>query len=227
MIEDQVVYEDNHLIAVNKRPSQLCQGDSTGDLTLVDHIKLYLKAKYNKPGNVYLGVIHRIDRPVSGVVIYARTSKALPRMNNMFRDGNIQKTYYAVVEGHVDVPEARLVHFMTRNQGQNKSYVSDTRKPESKEAILSYKVVKSLDNYTLLRIQLETGRHHQIRAQLAHIGFPIKGDVKYGARRANKDRSIHLHAHSIEFIHPVSKEEIRISSAPPADRIWELVANKM
>ncbi len=227
MIEDQVVYEDNHLIAVNKRPSQLCQGDSTGDLTLVDHIKLYLKAKYNKPGNVFLGVIHRIDRPVSGVVIYARTSKALPRMNNMFRDGEIEKTYYAVVEGHMDEHEARLVHYMTRNQGQNKSYVSNDQKPNSKEAILSYKVTKTLDNYSLLRIQLETGRHHQIRAQLAHIGNPIKGDVKYGARRANKDRSIHLHAQAVAFTHPVSKEDIKITSSPPADRIWDLVANKM
>jgi 23S rRNA pseudouridine1911/1915/1917 synthase len=216
-----VLYEDNHLIAVNKRPGDLVQGDITGDDPLSEVVKTYLKKKYDKPGNVYLGVAHRLDRPTSGVVVFAKTSKALPRLNQMFAEKEAQKTYWAVVKNRPEKENDRLIHWLKRNPKQNKSYAYDHEIPEAKKAILEYRVIKKLARYFLLEIDLFTGRHHQIRAQLSAIGCPIKGDLKYGYDRSNKDGSIHLHARSISFMHPVKKEPMEFIAAPPKDPIWD------
>ncbi len=216
----QVIYEDNHLIIVSKRSGEIVQGDKTGDKTLGDAVKQYIKERYAKPGNVFLGVVHRLDRPVSGLVVFARTSKALSRLNDMFRDGKVHKTYWAITKNAPAVPEATLTNWLTRNEKQNKSYAYDHEVPGSKKAVLHYKVIGRSDNYTLIEVNLMTGRHHQIRCQLAGIGCPIKGDLKYGARRSNPDGSISLLAHSIEFTHPVSKEQIYLTAPMPEDKLW-------
>jgi 23S rRNA pseudouridine1911/1915/1917 synthase len=209
-----IIYEDNHLIAVNKRAGDLVQGDRTGDVSLPDHIKSYLKHKYNKPGNVFCGVIHRLDRPTTGAVLFARTSKGLERMNKAFQERQINKTYWALVEG-VLKGEDTLQHFLKKNSKNNKSTVFKKPEADAKEARLSYRVLKTGDNYTLLEVDLHTGRHHQIRAQFAAIGHAIKGDVKYGARRAERDKSICLHAKTLDFIHPISKSIIEIKADLP------------
>ena len=216
----QVLFEDNHLIVINKRPGDIVQGDKTGDKPLSDTVKAYLKKKYNKPGNVYLGVVHRLDRPTSGIVVFAKTSKALPRLNKMFAEKDAKKTYWAVVKNRPDEPEKRLVHLMTRNTKQNKSYANSKEVTDSKKAILSYRLIKKLDNYYLLEIDLETGRHHQIRSQLTAIGSPIKGDLKYGFNRSNENGSIHLHARKLKLMHPVKKELLEIIAPLPNDPIW-------
>lgn len=223
-IGNRILFEDNHLIAVNKRAGELVQGDKTGDTILPDLVKDYIAKKYKKTGAVFLGVTHRLDRPTSGVVVFARTSKALTRMNALFATNETFKTYWAVVEGNVIEDEARLTHYLVRNTKQNKSYAHEHAIPQSKRAVLSYRVLQRLDRYTLLEIHLETGRHHQIRAQLAKMGYVIKGDLKYGAKRSNPDGSIHLLARKITFIHPVSKEHISIiATVPQDDTIWQKV----
>ncbi|KOY52074.1 RluA family pseudouridine synthase [Polaribacter dokdonensis] len=216
----QVLFEDNHIIIVNKRSGDITQGDKTGDKPLSDVVKEYIKDKYNKAGNVFLGVVHRLDRPTSGVIIFARTSKALERLNKMLRDKEIHKTYWAVVKSHPKKEKATLINYLKKNPKNNKSSVFQKEIEGSKKAILHYSVLKKLDNYTLLEIDLETGRHHQIRAQLSNIGYPIKGDLKYGFNRSNKDGSIHLHARKIEFIHPVAKEKISVLAPTPNEVIW-------
>lgn len=216
----QVLFEDNHLIIINKRPGDIVQGDKTGDEPLSETVKAFLKKKYNKPGNVYLGVVHRLDRPTSGIVVFAKTSKALPRLNKMFAEKDAEKTYWAVVKNRPDEPEKRLVHWMKRNTKQNKSYANAKEVNESKQAILSYRLIKKLDNYYLLEIDLETGRHHQIRSQLTAIGCPIKGDLKYGFNRSNENGSIHLHARKLKLMHPVKKELLEIIAPLPNDPIW-------
>lgn len=217
----QVLYEDNHLIIINKRPGDIVQGDKTGDIPLSEVVKEYIKNKYNKPGNVYLGVVHRLDRPTSGIVVFAKTSKALPRLNKLFKDKDAKKTYWAIVKNAPPKQEDTLVHFMKRNTKQNKSYAHLKEVPESKKAILHYRILKRLDNYYLLEIDLETGRHHQIRSQLSAIGCPVKGDLKYGFDRSNKDASIHLHARKLVFEHPVKKENLEIIANPPQDPVWD------
>lgn len=217
-----ILHEDNHTIVINKRPSDIVQGDKTGDETLPDKIKTYLKEKYDKPGNVFCGVVHRLDRPTSGAVVFARTSKALERLNKQFREKETNKIYWAIVESKPSKNTDRLVHWLRKNEKQNKSYVVDGSKSnDAKEAILTYRLLQSSDNYFLLEISLETGRHHQIRCQLATIGCIIKGDVKYGARRANKDASIHLHARSLTFNHPTSQEEIKVIAPVPDEPLWK------
>ncbi|WP_405382381.1 RluA family pseudouridine synthase [Maribacter sp. LLG6340-A2] len=216
----QVLYEDNHLIVINKRPGDIVQGDKTGDQPLSETVKAFLKKKYNKPGNVYLGVVHRLDRPTSGIVVFAKTSKALPRLNKMFAEKEAQKTYWAIVKNKPKDKQKRLVHYLKRNTKQNKSYAHLQEVRDSKKAILTYQLLKSLQNYFLLEIDLETGRHHQIRSQLTALGSPIKGDLKYGYSRSNKDGSIHLHARKLLFIHPVKKEQLEITAPPPNDPIW-------
>lgn len=216
----QVLYEDNHIIIVNKRAGDIVQGDKTGDTPLNDVVKAYIKNKYNKPGNVYLGTVHRLDRPTSGIVIFAKTSKVLPRLNKLFLAKEIKKTYWAVVKQAPSKSEGTLVHWLKKNPKNNKSYAHIKEVKDSKKAILHYKTIQQLDNYTLLEINLETGRHHQIRTQLSSIGSPIKGDLKYGFSRSNKDASIHLHARRIEFIHPVKKESLSIIAPLPNDLIW-------
>ena len=216
----QVLYQDNHLIIVNKRPGDISQGDKTGDKPLSDVVKEYLKEKYNKSGNVFLGVVHRLDRPTSGVIIFAKTSKALERLNKMLRNKQIKKTYWAVVKNNPKTNKDCLIHYLKKNPKNNKSSVYKKEVEGSKKAILQYEIIKTLQNYSLLEIDLETGRHHQIRAQLSHIGFPIKGDLKYGFNRSNKDGSIHLHARKIEFIHPVSNSQIATCAPTPNDVIW-------
>lgn len=215
-----VIYEDNHLIVVNKSASEIVQGDKTGDTPLSETVKQYLKEKYNKPGNVFIGVTHRLDRPVSGLVILAKTSKALPRLNAMFKNGEVKKTYWAIVKNAPQEPEGELVHYLVRNEKQNKSYAYDKEVPNSKKAVLGYRLIARSENYFLLEIELKTGRHHQIRCQLAKIGCPIKGDLKYGAQRSNPDGSICLHARRVCFIHPVSKESIRLTAPVPAGNLW-------
>ncbi len=217
----EVIYEDNHIIAVNKNNSEIVQGDKTGDTPLSDMLKTWLKEKYSKPGNVFVGVAHRLDRPVSGVVIFAKTSKALARLNDMFRLGEVKKTYWAIVKNNPPAPEGELVNWLVRNEKQNKSYAYDTECPNSKKAILHYKVIARSDRYYLLEIDLKTGRHHQIRCQLAKMGCPIKGDLKYGFDRSNKDGGISLHAHSAAFIHPVSKNPVEIIAPVPDDTLWK------
>ncbi len=216
----KVLYEDNHVIIVYKESGEIVQGDKTGDRPLSETVKDYIKEKYNKPGNVFLGVTHRLDRPVAGIVIFARTSKALSRLNDMFRNGDIHKTYWAIVHDKPQQPEGTLTNWLTRNEKQNKSYAYDHEVPNSKHALLRYKVIARSDNYTLLAVDLLTGRHHQIRCQLAHAGMPIKGDLKYGARRSNPDGSISLLSHRMSFVHPVSKKTIDITSPVPNDNLW-------
>lgn len=216
----QVLYEDNHIIVVNKASSEIVQGDKTGDTPLSEDIKSYIKEKYNKPGNVYLGVVHRLDRPTSGVVLFAKTSKALPRLNKLFHDNKVDKHYWAIVKDRPKEDQGTLIHYLVRNTKQNKSYAHDTEQPESKKAILDYKVIGKSDNYYLLEINLHTGRHHQIRSQLSKIGCPIKGDLKYGFPRSNPDGSISLHARYLSLVHPVSKEQIEITAPVPEDTLW-------
>ena len=217
----QILFEDNHLIVVNKRTGDLVQGDKTGDAPLSDILKEYIKEKYNKPGNVYLGVVHRLDRPTTGIVIFAKTSKALERLNKMLRDKTIDKTYWAVVKNKPSKEKDTLVNYLRKNPKNNKATVFNKETKDTKKAILHYKTIKSLDNYHLLEIDLETGRHHQIRAQLSNINCPIKGDLKYGFNRSNKDAGIHLHARKINFMHPVKKEPIEIIAPTPKDPIWD------
>ena len=217
----EVLFEDNHLIVVNKKSGDIVQGDKTGDKPLSDIVKEYIKDKYNKPGNVFLGVAHRLDRPTTGIIVFARTSKALERFNKMLRDKKVDKTYWAVVKNKPQKDSDTLTGFLLKNPKNNKSTSYSTEVNGSKKAILHYKTVKSLDNYHLLEVDLETGRHHQIRCQLSSIGSPIKGDLKYGFNRSNKDASIHLHARKIEFIHPVTKEDILITAPTPKEVIWK------
>ena len=216
-----VLYEDNHLIIVNKKPGDIVQGDQTGDLPLSEIVKSYIKKKYNKPGNVFLGVVHRLDRPTSGAVIFARTSKALTRLNQMLKDKKIQKTYWAIVKNPPVEKQEKLIHYLIKNPKNNKSTAFNQEKKGSKKAVLTYKIVGKSDNYTLLEINLETGRHHQIRAQLAKIDSPIKGDLKYGFARSNRNKSISLHAGHLSFIHPVKKNIIEIVAPFPKGDIWE------
>ena len=217
-----VLYEDNHIIAVNKTSNEIVQGDKTGDTPLSETVKAYIKAKYNKPGEVFLGVPHRLDRPTSGVVLFARTSKALTRLNEMFKSHEqIKKTYWAIVQGTPKQPEARLENYLIRNEAQNKSYIAKPGAKDAKLAILSYRTLAKGDHYSLLEVNLETGRHHQIRCQLAAIGNPIKGDLKYGAKRSNPDGGICLHARQISLIHPVSKQPLCITAPIPDDALWK------
>ncbi len=216
----EVVYEDNHIIVVNKTASEIVQGDKTGDVPLSDMVKQYLKEKYQKPGNVFVGVTHRLDRPVSGLVIFAKTSKALSRLNEMFKNSEIKKTYWAIVKECPKQEEAELTHYLVRNEKQNKSYAYAEEVKNSKKAVLHYKLIARSDNYYLLEVDLKTGRHHQIRCQLAKMGSPIKGDLKYGAPRSNPDGSICLHARSVKFIHPVSKEWIELEAPVPEGNLW-------
>lgn len=223
-----VLYEDNHIIAVNKTCNEIVQGDKTGDTPLSETVKAYIKDKYNKPGEVFLGVTHRLDRPTSGVVLFARTSKALTRLNEMFKSHEqIRKTYWAIVQGCPKVPEARLENWLVRNEAQNKSYIAKPDAKVAKQAVLSYKTLVKGEHYTLLEVNLETGRHHQIRCQLAAIGCPIKGDLKYGAKRSNPDGGICLHARKIEFIHPVKKENICITAPVPDDALWRALTQEI
>ena len=220
----EVVYEDNHIIIVNKQSGEIVQGDKTGDRPLSDIVKDYIKEKYQKPGAVFLGVVHRLDRPVSGLVVFARTSKALTRLNKMFAEGEVHKTYWALVKNAPQKTEDTLTHWLVRNEKQNKSYAYATEKPNAKKAILKYRLIGKSDNYSLLEVQLMTGRHHQIRCQLAAMGSPIKGDLKYGAPRSNPDGSISLLSRRVEFIHPVSKERITVEAPLPDDPLWQALA---
>lgn len=221
----QVLYEDNHIIIVNKRAGDIIQGDKTGDQPLSEVVKDYIKAKYNKPGNVYLGVTHRLDRPTTGIVVFAKTSKVLPRMNKLFSDKKVNKTYWAVVKEKPENEKDTLIHWLRKNPKNNKSTAYNHEVKDSKKAILHYEVIQYLNNYVLLEVNLETGRHHQIRCQLASIGSSIKGDLKYGFDRSNKDASIHLHSRKIDFIHPVSKEQITVIAPTPQDPIWDACTN--
>ena len=245
----EVLYEDNHIIAVNKTCNEIVQGDKTGDTPLSEIVKAYIKEKYNKPGEVFLGVTHRLDRPTSGVVLFARTSKALTRLNEMLKEkssisvsglsaersnsetvyprSGLKKTYWAIVQGSPRQPEARLENWLVRNEAQNKSYIAKPGAKDAKQAILSYKTLVKGEHYTLLEINLETGRHHQIRCQLAAIGCPVKGDLKYGAKRSNPDGGICLHARKIEFVHPVSKQNICITAPVPDDALWHALTTQI
>ncbi len=218
------LYEDNHIIIVNKESGEIVQGDKTGDTPLSELVKAYIKEKYAKPGNVFLGVVHRLDRPVSGIVIFARTSKALPRLNEMFRTGDVHKTYWAITKNSPAEDSGTLTHWLVRNEKQNKSFAYNREVPNSKKAILEYRVIGRTDNYNLLEVNLMTGRHHQIRCQLAAMGCPIKGDLKYGAKRSNPDGSISLMARKVEFVHPVSKEPICVEAPLPDDNLWREIA---
>ncbi|HJN05641.1 MAG TPA: RNA pseudouridine synthase [Bacteroidales bacterium] len=224
-LSTRVLYEDNHLIVVNKLPSEIVQGDKTGDTPLSEIVKAYLKEKYQKPGNVFTGVIHRIDRPASGVVVFARTGKALTRMNELVKNRDLKKIYWAIVQNKPEKLNAELKHYLVRNSKKNKSFAYSKSVTGSKEGVLRYKLIGESDSYYLLEIDLKTGRHHQIRAQLAAIGNPIKGDLKYGSPRSNKDASISLHAHSLEFMHPVKKEILKIVASPPKDPLWDYFSN--
>lgn len=215
-----VVYEDNHLIIVNKTASEIVQGDKTGDTPLSETVKQYIKEKYAKPGNVFLGVVHRLDRPVSGLVVFAKTSKALARLNEMFRNSEVKKTYWAIVKQRPPQDEGELVNYLVRNEKQNKSYAHDKEVKNSKKAVLHYRLIGHSQNYFLLEVDLKTGRHHQIRCQLAKMGCPIKGDLKYGFARSNPDGSICLHAHRVKFVHPVSKELIDVTAPLPPGNLW-------
>jgi len=219
----QILHEDNHLIVLNKRVGDIVQGDKTGDKPLSDVVKEYIKEKYNKPGEVFLGVVHRLDRPTTGIVVFARTSKALTRMNELFSNRETQKTYWAVVKNRPSKNEDILVHYIKRNEKNNTSKAHSKEVPDSKKASLEYKIIKELDNYFGLEILLHTGRHHQIRAQLSAIGSPIKGDLKYGFDRSNPDGGIHLHARKLVFVHPVSKENITIVAPTPDEVIWNAI----
>ncbi len=226
-VSKRILYEDNHLIVINKLPSEIVQGDKTGDLPLSEEVKQYLKKKYNKPGNVFTGVIHRLDRPVSGVIVFAKTGKALSRMNELVKNREIKKTYWAIVKNKPGEIEAVLTHFLVRNEKKNKSFVSNKKQENSKEATLTYRLMASSKDYHLLEVDLHTGRHHQIRAQLAAIGCPIKGDLKYGFSRSNNDASISLHARSVSFVHPVKKELLKIMANPPDDVLWKFFMEKL
>lgn len=221
-MKEQIVFEDNHLLVINKKAGQLVQGDKTGDLSLLDLLKNFIKVRDHKPGNVFLGLVHRIDRPTSGLVIYAKTSKALSRLTQMVKNREIKKTYWAVVP-KVEIPQSqRLIHYLQKNEKNNKTTVFPKVTEGAKEAILNYEIIKTLDNFQLLEIDLETGRHHQIRAQLSKIGAPIKGDLKYGAARSNPDGGIHLHARKLEFLHPVTNENVTITAeVPQNDPVWK------
>lgn len=223
-----ILYEDNHILAVNKRFSEIVQGDITGDVSLDKLLKQYLKEKYNKPGNVFLGVTHRLDRPASGVLLFAKTSKALTRLNEMFRNNTIQKTYWAIIKNTPATQSGELCHYLVKNQKQNKSYCYDKEVKGSKKAELSYTVLGKSTNYHLIEIQLKTGRHHQIRAQLAQIGCPIKGDIKYGFPRTNDYSGIALHARKVEFVHPVKKQPVLITADPPTEeKLWSVLDNSV
>ncbi|MGC4128806.1 MAG: RNA pseudouridine synthase [Bergeyella sp.] len=218
----QIVYEDNHLLVINKKAGQLVQGDKTGDSSLLELIKDFIKKRDEKPGNVFLGLVHRIDRPTSGLVIYAKTSKALSRLTQMVKNREIKKTYWAVVGKEMIPQSQRLIHYLKKNEKNNKAIVFPKPTEGAKEAVLTYHLIKTLDNYLLLEIDLETGRHHQIRAQLSKTGIPIKGDLKYGSARSNPDGGISLHARKLEFIHPVTKEEVEITApVPKNDAVWK------
>jgi len=221
----QVLYEDNHIIIVNKRVGDIVQGDKTGDKPLSDVVKEFIKDKYNKPGNVYLGVTHRLDRPTTGIVVFAKTSKVLPRLNKLFSEKQIKKTYWAIVKVKPQKEKDTLVNWLKKNPKNNKSTAYNHEVNDSKKAVLHYETKKVLNNYYLLEINLETGRHHQIRSQLSSIGSPIKGDLKYGFDRSNKDAGIHLHSRKIEFIHPVSKDKISVTATTPIDPIWDACKN--
>ena len=216
-----VLYEDNHIIVINKRAGEIVQGDKTGDESLCDTAKQYLKEKYAKPGNVFIGLPHRLDRPVSGIVVLAKTSKALERLNRMFSEGSVKKRYWAITKQKPQKPEAELDSWILRNEKMNKSFSYPKEVKGSKHALLRYRLIESSQNYNLIEVELKTGRHHQIRCQLSSIGCPIKGDLKYGAQRSNPDGSISLHARYIEFIHPVSKEQVQITAPVPNDRLWQ------
>ena len=220
LLRMNVVYEDNHIIIVNKKSGEIVQGDKTGDEPLSETVKAYIKEKYQKPGNVFIGVVHRLDRPVGGLVVFARTSKALSRLNEMFRVGDVHKTYWAIVKNRPPKDEDTLTNWLVRNTTQNKSYAYQREVPNSKKAILKYRLIGHTDNYYLLEINLMTGRHHQIRCQLAAMGCPIRGDLKYGAKRSNPDGSISLLSHHVEFVHPVSKQVISVDAPLPEERIW-------
>lgn len=226
-LTNRVLFEDNHLLVINKLPSEIVQGDKTGDQALVEIAKEYIFMEYQKPGKVFLGVVHRIDRPTSGLVIFARTSKALARMNEMLKSRDVSKKYWAVVKNVPAETEGRLVHFLRKNEKQNKSYVVNQDAPDAKKAELTYKVLLQADHYTLLEVELLTGRHHQIRAQFAAIGCPLKGDLKYGADRSNPGGSIHLHARELEFIHPVKKESVHLIAPVPEDTLWQFFEQKL
>lgn len=217
----EILYEDNHLVIVNKKPGDIVQGDKTGDRTLAEDVKSYIKNEYNKPGDVFLGITHRLDRPTSGIVIFAKTSKALARINKMFAEKEINKTYLAIVDNAPPKTKDTITHYLVRNRKQNKSYANDKELANSKKASLTYETKAKSDKYFLLEIQLHTGRHHQIRAQLSKINCKIKGDLKYNSPRSNPDGGICLHAFKIEFIHPVKKEKIVLSANPPKDNLWE------
>lgn len=220
-----VIYEDNHIIVVNKESGEIVQGDKTGDTPLSDCVKDYLKRKYQKPGNVFLGVVHRLDRPVSGLVVFAKTSKALSRLNEMFRKGEVHKTYWAIVKNAPKEPSGRLTHWICRNEKQNKSYAYNSEVSGSKKAVLDYRLLASGDNYHILEVRLLTGRHHQIRCQLSAMGSPIRGDLKYGAQRSNPDGSISLLSRHMEFVHPVSKELVSLDAPLPKDNLWQKILN--
>ena len=221
----KVLYEDNHIIVVNKESGEIVQGDKTGDTPLSDIVKDYIKVKYQKPGNVFLGVVHRLDRPVSGAVVFARTSKALSRLNEMFRRGEVHKTYWAIVKNKPKADAATLASWIVRNEKQNKSYAYDHEVKDSKKAVLDYRLIASGDTYHILEIRLHTGRHHQIRCQLAAMGCPIKGDLKYGSQRSNADGSISLLSRHTEFLHPVSKQLIAVDAPLPSDPLWKKILN--
>ncbi len=225
-LDARILYEDNHLIVVNKLPGELVQGDKTGDATLAETVKAYLKVAYDKPGNIFLGIPHRIDRPTSGIVVYAKTEKALVRMNALFRANDaVEKTYWAVVDKLPAQDEGMVVHHVTRDSKKNKTFASEKARKDSKEARMTYKVVAASKSFYLLEIGLLTGRHHQIRAQLAALGCHIKGDLKYGAQRSNEDGGIHLHARRIAFMHPVKKERLTVIAPPPRDVVWDYLAS--
>ncbi len=221
----EVLYEDNHIIIVNKRAGDIVQGDKTGDQPLSEVVKEYLKEKYSKPGNVYLGVVHRLGRPTTGIVVFSKTSKALPRLNKLFSDKDAKKTYWAIVKNPPPKSQDTLIHWLKKNHKNNKSFAHVKEVDSSKKAILHYQLLKTLYNYYLLELELETGRHHQIRVQLSSIGCPIKGDLKYGFDRSNKDASIHLHARQLQFVHPVSNENINVIAPLPNDPVWDACKN--
>ena len=223
----RVIYEDNHIIIVNKESGEIVQGDKTGDQPLSETVKQYIKTTHNKPGNVFLGVVHRLDRPVSGVVVFAKTSKALARLNDMFREGQVHKTYWAIVQGKPGSEADTLTGWITRNEKQNKSYIHPREVRGSKQAVLKYRLLACTDRYSLLEVQLLTGRHHQIRCQLSAMGCPIRGDLKYGAKRSNPDGSISLHARRVEFIHPVSKLPIVAEATIPNDNLWREITTSV
>lgn len=226
-LRNRILFEDNHLIVVNKMPAEIVQGDKTGDTPLSEWVKDYIAEKYQKPGNVFLGVVHRIDRPTSGAVVFARTTKSLTRLNAMFSSRNLQKTYWAVAKWNLPDTQGTLRHFLKKNEAQNKSFVVAENVVGAKNAELVYKVLAASDHYSLIEVELLTGRHHQIRAQLASLGCPIKGDLKYGAERSNPDGSIHLHARSLKFQHPVSKEFVTITAPVPDEPLWRFFETKM